>query len=303
MTLTIIRTCNLAKNVIIGLSVFISAHLSAAEPMPNHDIVVFDLVVKGKELSVTNPKVIADSKGYDNQPNFSADGQSIYFTRIEGEDANMWVWSSKSEVETRVSSSQLSEFSPTPIPFEKGALSTVRVEADGAQRLWRHDPKGEFSLIFKKIKPVGYHVWQAKNIAMFVLGEPHTLQVTNIDQNETKTIDSNIGRCLQKRPDTEAISYTVEGAEHALLKTYDFKSKAILSLTGLPKGSQDYVWYSNDRIISSDGNRLLVTSLNSDSKWQSIQNLTKFELSGISRMAISPDRSKLAVVHIKAKSD
>jgi hypothetical protein len=40
-------------------------------------------------------------------------------------------------------------------------FSTVRVEADSAQRLWKFALRGDESptLLIEKIQPVGYHVW------------------------------------------------------------------------------------------------------------------------------------------------
>ena len=66
----------------------------------------------------------------------------------------------------------------------------------------------------------------------------------------------------------------------------------------LPKNSQDYVWLSIDNVIFSDGNSLVMTYINTKSEWKILKNSSKFNLSGISRLALLPDRSKIAVVTI-----
>ena len=116
-------------------------------------------------------------------------------------------------------------------------------------------------------------------------------------------VDSNIGRCLQKRPGKEIISYTLEEIttdKNILhrLKNFDFSSKKVNEFMLLPKNSQYYVWLSIDNVISSDGNSLVMTYINTKSEWKILKNSSKFNLSGISRLALSPDRSKIAVVTI-----
>lgn len=287
-------------NAFLFCCCLISLPLRAAEPLPNHDIALFKLTQNDGQLEISEAKIIAASSGYDNQPSFSENGKAIYFTRIEGDNADMWQWQSQTGKAVKLGESALSHFSPTQIPFEPDSLSTVRVEADNTQRLWKYSPKNGYSVIFNSIKPVGYHVWSEKNIAMFILGEPHTLQVTHLGKEKTQVIDKDIGRCLQRRNGSLEISYTVLQAGKMQLKTYDFKTQKVASWIALPDNVQDYVWYDNQRVISSDGENLLVSSIVKDSKWQSIKNLSKLKLTGISRLAISPDKSQLAVVYIKS---
>ena len=231
----------------------IVAPLKAAEPLPNHDIALFQLSQEKGELVISNPKIIAASPGYDNQPSFSNDGDTIYFTRIENENADMWQWQQQTGKASKLGGNPLSQFSPTQIPFEPTSFSTVRVEADGTQRLWKYSPNNGYSVVFNSIKPVGYHVWSEKNIAMFILGEPHTLASdTNLGKEETQVIDKNIGRCLQRRADSLEISYTVQQDNKMQLKTYDFKTQKVSSWIFLPSNVQDYVWYDKQHIISSD---------------------------------------------------
>lgn len=273
--------------------------VTAAEP-PNHDIVLFKLDKHKDRLVVSEPRVIAESPGYDNQPSFSKDGNSIYFTRMEDGNADMWHWQQESGKASKLGGNALSQFSPTQIPFEPSSFSTVRVEADNTQRLWKYSPESGYSLIFNSIKPVGYHVWSDKNIAMFILGEPHTLQVTRLGSENAQIVDSNIGRCLQLRADSLEVSYTVQREKRMQLKTYDFAKQKISSWTYLPANSQDYVWYDKTHLISSDGEKLLISSIEPDSKWQIIENLSKLKLTGVSRLAISPDKTQLAVVYTKS---
>lgn len=266
---------------------------------PNPDIVVFDLSNDGKKFSISNPIIIANSTGYDNQPSFSRDGKTIFFTRMENGVANLWSWSFENQKTQPLTQSEFAEYSPTQIPFEPKSFSTVRVEKDGIQRLWKFSGDKGYSMIFDTIKPVGYHVWDNKNIAMFILGEPQTLQVTNYDTKKVQIIDDNIGRCLQKRPVASQISYTRLNEKLPRVYIYDFSEKKKHYFATLPSEIEDYTWFSKNQIITSDGSNLFVLEDSTAKQWQKIYNLSSFKLTGISRLAISPDLTKLAIVYMQ----
>lgn len=261
-----------------------------AEEMPDHDIVLFDLVQDGDRYRLENPLTIAAEVGYENQPSF--DGSSVLFTRMEKETADIWRWTPHQKAQPLVKTS-LSEFSPTVMP-SGGGISTVRVEKDGTQRLWRYTPDLGFRVIFESVKPVGYQAWSGDNVGLFVLGEPHRFEVARLGQTGTKVVAYDIGRCLQKVPGRDAISFTLVEGERHRLACYDFVAEKTKSLLLLP--SQDYVWLDGETVLSSDGSSLLMAHVDGES-WETVYS-GKFK--GISRLALSPDRRRLAVVFVKS---
>ncbi|MBE1301787.1 MAG: hypothetical protein GJ680_18025 [Alteromonadaceae bacterium] len=280
----------------MGLSV--SFGLLAQGTLPNYDILMYDLAWKEvneqARLSISNPVVIANSPHYENQPNFISNSQ-LLFTKIVDGNADIWQWQhgeAKPLFETKES-----EYSPTPVPFIKDTYSMIRVEQDGTQRLWQYDSKGHFNLVFETIKPVGYHVWLEKSIAMFVLGEPHRLEVTELGNESTKVLDKDIGRCLQRIPASKAISYTrVVKGKHEMRKI-DFPSQAISAIGMLPGESQDYTWFGSNYVISAEQDRLLFKNVtDKNSKWLAVQYDSELYPDNITRLAISPDGSKIAIV-------
>ena len=293
------------NTLLIVIGMLLSGSVMGQAPtLPNHDIVVFDLDEQKGQLRIENPQLIAASPGYDNQPQFSQDDSGVYFTRIEGSNADIWHWSFASSKASKIVKTKESEYSATPIPFEDDSISVVRVEKDGKQRLWQFSdtslqvptntpPK----LMFDSIEPVGYYVWLGKNIAMFVLGNPHQLVVSQFPYQSHRVIDKNIGRCLQTVPGDKRISYTVELNSRHQLRTSDFFSTRAFGF--LPAKAQDYVWLDNKRVISSDSNQLKVSQPGTN-QWKTVENLSNFKLNQISRLAISADRKRIAVVFIKS---
>ena len=271
--------------------------LAETPTLPNSDIAVFELVKNRAGLAIDRPVVFAQSPGYDNQPHFSPDSSGIYFTRIENSQAHLWHWSAETGSH-QWAKSPLSEYSPTPMLDGSGRLSTVRVEQDESQRLWSYDPKRGFQLLFESIKPVGYHAWSGTRVALFVLGEPHQLHIAQLGQESSKIVDRRIGRCLQKIPGEDAVSYTVEEGKRHRLKSYNFSTGKTRTLRLLPGESQDYVWLDSKVLISSNGSNLLCAEVDSEKPWKKLGNRSNLTLNEISRLAISPDGEKLAVVYV-----
>jgi hypothetical protein len=274
--------------------VFCLCWVAAAEGLPNSDIVLFDVSRSNGSIELSNPQVIADSPGYDSQPHFGADSETVYFTRIENDNADLWVWNSEFGARN-FTQSTWSEYSPTVIPLAPKLLSTVVVEEDGTQRLWSYSPRAGFQLLFPELQPVGYHVWSGEQLAFFVLGEPHELRVGEWWSDQTTLVDSDIGRCLQKVPLRHAASFTkVENDRHRL-RVYDFSDATTTSLRTLPAGVQDYLWLDEAQILTSDGTTLVRGDARGDSDWERVS--LPMELKGVSRLAISKDASRIAVVY------
>src|SRR5947207_2523419 len=83
---------------------------------------------------VVGPAVnITRSPGYDNQPSFTPDGNSVLFTSIRGgRQTDIYRYDFSSGATVRVTDTPESEYSPTVTP-DGAHISVIRVEADGTQ--------------------------------------------------------------------------------------------------------------------------------------------------------------------------
>ena len=264
---------------------------TSSQDLPDHDITLFDLCEDG----LRTPRSVAGGAGYDNQPFFSEDGGTVYFTRMESDVADIWSWS-ETVGGRRVVASPLSEFSPTVMPAG-GGLSTVRVEADGTQRLWSYSKERGFRLLFNTIKPVGYHAWSGHDVALFVLGEPHRLEVARLGSEQTQVVAEKIGRCLKAVPGRRAVSFTVERGDDHILMMYDFETGEVEQGRPLPRGVQDYDWLNEDTVVTSNGTNLLSGNWKRSGRWSLLHS--SLPLQGVSRLAVSADGKKIAIVHLK----
>ena len=219
----------------------------------------------------------------------------LFETRIEDGNADLWVWSPESG-EENLTASDWSEYSPTVVPNSQGLLSTVVVEEDDTQRLWTFSPYAGFQLLFPLIQPVGYHAWSGEKVALFVLGEPHELRIGEWGSDEAELVARDIGRCLQKVPGRDAVSYTQVTKGGHRLSLYDFQSGTRTSLRTLPTDIQDYVWLNEDEILTWNGATLVRGRAKGQSDWEKI--VSPIKLRGVTRLALSPDGGRLAVVYL-----
>lgn len=169
---------------------------------PASDIFLAALTRRGGQLALNTPVNLTQRDGYDNQPSFLPDGKSLLFTSIrENNQADIYRYELATQKTERLTNTSESEYSPTVTP-DKKFFSTIRVEADRTQRLWKFPlPGGAPSLVLHNLKPVGYHVWvDADTLALFVLGQPNSLQLVNVKTEQAEVVANNIGRALHRIP-------------------------------------------------------------------------------------------------------
>src|SRR5205085_2981521 len=107
----------------------------------------------------------------------------------------------------RVTDTPEGEYSPTVTP-DGAHFSVIRVEAGGTQRLWRFTLDGRNpELVLEDVKPVGYHAWiDDHTLALFVLGQPATLQLADTRSGKASEVARGILRSIQRIPRGATIS-------------------------------------------------------------------------------------------------
>jgi len=158
----------------------------------------------------------------------------------------------------RLTNTAESEYSPTLTP-DGHFFSTIRVEKDGTQRLWKFPISGGNPvLILEQVKPVGYHAWIDPNsLALFILGEPPTLQIADVRSGRGSIVASNIGRSLHKIPGRPGISFVQKLTEQTgTIKEYDPRTKQTSDLIPLFPETEDYAWTPSGRLMTTKGSKV-----------------------------------------------
>jgi dipeptidyl aminopeptidase/acylaminoacyl peptidase len=252
---------------------------------------------------------ISNNPGYDNQPSFTPDGRAVLFSsNRDGKQTDIYRYDIESKALTQLTKTDEAEYSPLVTPDGR-TFSTVRVEADGTQRLWRFDlaDGGNPRLVLEQIKPVGYHAWiDATHLALFVLGaqgSPATLQLADTATGAADVIDSRIGRSLHVRPGTGTVSYIgqPQGAR-ALVKEFDPKTRQTRTIVELPEGvtGQDCAWLADGTLLLTSGSK--IWAWRSSAGWsEAVRDASVIGLQRLTRIAVAPAGSAASWLVIVAE--
>jgi len=274
----------------------------AAQEAPGTDIFLVSVRMSEGQLKVGHAVNITDRKGYDNQPSFLSDGWSLLYTSMRGGQSDIYRYSIRDRSTQQVTDTpNESEYSPTIVPGGD-AFSVIRVEADSTQRLWQFNMEGrDPELVFEDIKPVGYHAWIDDHLlALFVLGDPATLQVADARSGQAQIVAYNIGRSLHKVPGLNGISFTHRVPDY-WIKKLDPETRSVRPLIRLLDGNEFHAWMSDGTAIMGSGSRLFRWDPKTDPSWEEIANLQEDDVREISRIAVDPQGDWIAVVGTRAK--
>lgn len=282
----------------------IGAAVSAAtQPAPPPATDIYELSFSGglDSLRRSTARAVATQRGYDNQPQYTPDGAAILFTaNRDGKQTDIFQFDRATGRTRQVTATPEGEYSPTITPDGQG-ISVIRVEADGTQRLWRFARDGSSPrLVLTEIKPVGYHAWiDADRLALFVLGQPATLQLASVASGKAVVVASDIGRSLQRIPNSSAVSFVHRETEKQfVVKRVDPETRAITAIAAAPAGSgdRDTAWLPDGTLLMSAGTRILAWPAGG-SAWREVFDAASVPALGpVSRMAASPDGQALAIV-------
>ncbi|NIM50915.1 MAG: hypothetical protein GTN78_24265 [Gemmatimonadales bacterium] len=272
--------------------------LSAQGP-PATDIYFATISQRGNQIRLGTLANLTDRPGYDNQPTFTPDGGAILYTSIRGDgQADTYRYDIASGRTTRLTRTTESEYSPTVTPEGK-TFSTVRVEADSAQRLWQFALDGsDPRLLLEHVAPVGYHAWGSEHVVgLFVLGTPPTLVLADIRSGDTTTLAHDIGRSLHTVPGRQAVSFVHrESDTEVWIKEVDVATRAIRPLVRPVGENEFYAWTPDGAILMGEGAKLYRWRPGTDQAWHEIVDLGSAGIESISRLAVSPQGDRLAIV-------
>lgn len=268
--------------------------------LPGTDIHLFALdwtsgapVLGASTGGVTRP-------GYDNQPFFTPDGGLLYTAGDDSGETDIWRLDLASGDTSPVTQTPgESEYSPRIAP--DGRLSYIYQPPGGyAGNAYLANPDNSEREPAEALAPVGYYGFSGdmRRVAVFHLGEPMTLQL--IDRTttpETVThIADNPGRSFFRAARGPAIYVTLADEEGVhTLHALNTRTGELREMFTLPGTSQDFAVavMPDDRVtflVVDEGQLHWRTR----GRWEPVAAIDW--LTGVTRLALSPDLSTLAVV-------
>lgn len=264
----------------------------------NTDVYLFDLKITNGDPVLSNPKNISNNEGYDNQPSFLNDNTVLFSANREDQTDILRFNILEGSTTSWISNTPTgSEYSPLKIPGKK-AVSAIRLDLDGLQRLYEYDINtGKSKLILKDLK-VGYHVWYNDHILVTtVLVENRMdLVVANLKDNTNQTFQKNVGRSLWKIPNSNLISYISKENKAWEIKSLNPISRATKKITNTFKKSEDICWLNDSTIIAGTGKSIIKFDSKSGVGWEPVMYFEQEEINNISRIAINKSGNRLAFV-------
>lgn len=262
------------------------------------EILLCDVEVKKGQMTLTNLINITNHPGYDNQPSFHPDMPLVYYASFDDEGrSDIKIYDYKSRQTLALTKTKEREYSPTVTP-DGQYVSCIIQRDDDAQDLGMYPVAGGAPTVLIDDLIVGYHAWANQdNLILFVLGEPLTLRWYNLKSKTDEILSENIGRSLHKIPKEEAMSFVQKNDNGDwMINRLDIQSKKISPIAATLSGREDMVWTPTGDIVMSDGSKLFIYCPKKNKKWAEIKIDSGTELKGITRLALSKDGKKMAIV-------
>ena len=284
------------KSILTGICILLGANVFAQD---GSEIYLFDIISKNGMVTLSNPINITNRKGYDNQPSFDAANSLIYYSSFnEAGRSDIKSYQYKTGETKFFTQTQEREYSPTLTP-DKKFISCIIQRDNNAQDLGKYPVKGGTPITIIDNLIVGYHAWVDNNrLALYVLGEQSTLHLYNLALQKDTILTKKIRRSLHKIPGTNSITFIEEaGGKNGIIKKLNPDTFEITDITNIIPGHEDIAWTPDGNIITSDGENIFVFTPGTDKTWrEAVINTGKEFLKGVTRIAISGDGKKIAIV-------
>lgn len=268
--------------------------------LPHSDIFVFDLIKSEEVILLSNMRNITNRKGYDNQPYFTQNSDTLIYSRGDDYQTDVYEYSFSTQNSTQLTDSTATEFSPTPnLVNTKIAFVSDRnggiwaAERDNLnQPEWLLEPHNNQ-------EPVGYFAWDHSNDNLLYWSRyGFSIALTNVQTGDYSFISGNTPPSTPHIiPGTDNFSFVHRQTNGQVwIKALNPDNLAIRPLVPVTGSNHNYTWTPTGDILMIQQNMLYRITPDSDSSWVKVADLTDFSLSNTNRLAVSPNGKMVAVV-------
>ena len=304
------------KNVIQASLLFIVIALQAvsvfavqddpseqALELPECDIYLFDVVVAENLVSIANGQNVTKRSGYDNQPWFTPDSKTFLFTaNYQPDRTDVYEFRLASGEIRQLTDSRDQEYSPQ-VSKDNQMLSFVTDGETANQSVWSSNREGgNLNWVLKNLgerEPVGYYAWnRSTEKILFWSRYGFSLQLVDLQSNTARYITGDaIPVSPQIIPGTTNFSFAHrQGNGEVWIKELNPKTFAIRPLVMIEGANHHYAWTPNGSILMAQGEKL--NQWRPGGKWEAVADFSEYAMKSPTRVAVSPDGKKLAVVAV-----
>ena len=146
---------------------------------------------------------------------------------------------------------------------------------------------------------VGYHVWYNRDILVASILDDGSLSLIAQYFNEDKyyKLRKNVGRSLHKIPGSDLISYISKEDENSWeIRSLDPISGETKGIMGTLPDQEDICWLADGTILMGYEDSIYSYKPGKDVDWIERASLKEFNISKITRLAVSPNGQRIAIV-------
>lgn len=257
---------------------------------------------------VSNLKNISQEPGYDNQPAFEPGGKSLLYTTeaTSLDDTGLGVHAVRYDLTTGAKTplSDAKGFSPTPAGDNR--LMVLR-----QGRVFLHDAEGKEIRPATGTRTAGYFTPFDERTWVLFMNEPERrIILYDPTTNQEETLARGAVTAPFRVAGVRAVTFAAEepfppvddGARKLMLRRLDVETKRVETLATIPfETGGHHLWTARNTLLMASGPTIYEWSPDQPDSWKPIYRAEHPDLQGISRIAISPDGTRIALVSTVAR--
>ncbi|WP_339756409.1 nuclear transport factor 2 family protein [uncultured Winogradskyella sp.] len=263
----------------------------------NTEVYLFDISTVNNKISITNNINISNSKEYDNQPSF-LDDRYIVFSSTRNGQTDIAKYDTRYNGKIWINFTEGGEYSPLKIT-NKNAVSAVRLDKDGKQRLYSYNlSNGESTELIEDLV-VAYYTWYDENtiVSAVIEGDDLNLYITDLKERKSRQYATKVGRSFHKIPNSNLVSFiSKKNNKQWQIKSLDPITGETKVIANTLSGVEDISWLNNSTLLSGKGSVLYKLTLKRDNNWKIVANLSSNGITKITRLTTNATGSKLLLV-------
>ena len=265
----------------------------------NTEVFVMDLEFSKNGFNIESFKNVSKNPKYDSQP-FFIDNEQIVYARTYDNLTDIAKYHLKNKSLINISETKIGgEYSPQKIP-NSDHYAAVRLDTTGLQRLYKYNSNTKQSSLFIENLQVAYYCFYDEHriLSSVLSGANLDLVYSDVSKKSNDTLLIKVGRSIHKVPNTiNTMSYTSVNDEGNMdIFQLDISTLESFFVCQLPIGIQDHIWLDEATLLIGSLDKIFLLDLFKNGDWKLVADLSKYNIKDITRLALSPDGSKLAMV-------
>jgi len=253
---------------------------------------------KISEISISNFSNMSNNDAYDSQPSFY-DNNTLVYAGTRTDNTEIIISSVHAEKKIRYfEPTEGGEYSPQLIPGSN-RIAAVRLDKDGKQRLYDYTPGGNVvTEVIEGLQIAYFAYYDSETILASILsGGNLDLVIADVKTQKVDTLLEKSGRSIHLVPGKKNMSYTLTNEEGNFdIYQLDMETRESFFVTQLPIGIQDHIWMDDSKLLCGSGSKLYLYDLFGKGAWEEVADLSAYNIKDITRLALSPDGKRLALV-------